>query len=109
MCTLKQKKIMNRIFQVEEMTGVRTFQSTSNGVQVDVKVAGMKLTDGRNTIYAEGFRERAEMIEKLNLQKGDVVQLHLSTSVRESTKDGVRYFGNNVTIDSCQLLLRVLY
>ncbi len=30
---------MTRIYQVEEMTGIRMFQSTSNGMQVDVKAA----------------------------------------------------------------------
>ena len=97
---------MTRIFSVEEMTGVRTFNGTDNGVPVEKKVAGMKLTDGRNTLYAEGFRECAEKIEDLNLQKGDVVQLNLSTSVREVNKDGVKFYGNQVYIDTIQLLLR---
>lgn len=97
---------MTRIYQVEEMTGIRMFQSTSNGVQVDVKAAGLTLTDGKNSLYAEGYRERADLIEKLELQKGDVVQLHLSASIRKNTKDGVTYYGNNVTIEGIQVLLR---
>ena len=97
---------MNRIYQVEEMTGVRTFNGTDNGVPVEKKVAGIKLTDGKNTMYAEGYRECAEKIEKMNLQKGDVVQLNLTTSIRETTKDGVKYYGNNVYIDTIQLLMR---
>ena len=64
---------MTRIYQVEEMTGERTFESTSNGVPSEVKVIGMKLTDGRNSLYAEAYRERAEQVKKLNLQKGDIV------------------------------------
>ena len=97
---------MTRIFQVEEMTGVRTFNGTDNGVPVTKKVAGMKLTDGKNMLYAEGFRECAEKIEDLNLQKGDVVQLNLSTSVREVNKDGVKFYGNQVYIDTIHVLLR---
>ena len=97
---------MTRIFQVEEMTGERTFESTTNGVPSEVKVMGMKLTDGRNSLYAEAYRERAEQIKKLDLQEGDIVQLQLNTSVKQNTKDGVTFYGNNVTIDSCMLLLR---
>ena len=97
---------MTRIFQVDEMTGERTFDSTTNGVPSEVKVIGVKLTDGRNTLYAEAYRDRAEMIKKLNLQKGDIVQLQLITSVKQNTKDGVTFYGNNVTIDSCMVLLR---
>ena len=97
---------MNRIFQVEEMTGERTFDSTTNGVPSEVKVIGVKLTDGRNTLYAEAYRDRAEMIKKLNLQKGDIVQLQLITSVKQNTKDGVTFYGNNVTIDACMLMMR---
>ena len=59
---------MTRIYQVEEMTGERTFESTSNGVPSEVKVIGMKLTDGKNTLYAEAYRERAEQVKKLNLK-----------------------------------------
>ena len=97
---------MTRIYQVEEMTGERTFESTSNGVPSEVKVIGMKLTDGKNTLYAEAYRERAEQVKKLNLQKGDIVQLQLNTSVKQNTKDGVTFYGNNVTIDSCLVLLQ---
>ena len=60
---------MTRIFQVEEMTGECTFDSTTNGVPSEVKVIGVKLTDGRNTLYAEAYRERAEQVKKMNLQK----------------------------------------
>ena len=88
------------------MTGERTFESTSNGVPSEVKVIGMKLTDGRNSLYAEAYRERAEQIKKLDLQEGDIVQLQLNTSVKQNTKDGVTFYGNNVTIDSCMVLLR---
>ena len=88
------------------MTGERTFESTTNGVPSEVKVIGMKLTDGRNSLYAEAYRERAEQIKKLDLQEGDIVQLQLNTSVKQNTKDGVTFYGNNVTIDSCMLLLR---
>ena len=97
---------MTRIFQVEEMTGERTFESTSNGVPSEVKVIGVKLTDGKNTLYAEAYRERAEQVKKLNLKEGDIVQLQLNTSVKQSTKDGVTFYGNNVTIDSCLVLLQ---
>ena len=97
---------MTRIYQVEEMTGERTFESTSNGVPSEVKVIGMKMTDGKNSLYAEAYRERAEQVKKMNLQKGDIVQLQLNTSVKQNTKDGVTFYGNNVTIDSCMLLLR---
>ena len=97
---------MTRIYQVEEMTGERTFDSTTNGVPSEVKVIGVKLTDGRNTLYAEAYRDRAEMIKKLNLQKGDIVQLQLNTSVKQNTKDGVTFYGNNVTIDACMLMMR---
>ena len=97
---------MTRIFQVEEMTGERTFDSTTNGVPSEVKVIGVKLTDGKNTLYAEAYRERAEQIKKLDLQEGDIVQLQLNTSVKQNTKDGVTFYGNNVTIDSCMVLLR---
>ena len=97
---------MTRIYQVEEVTGERTFESTSNGVPSEVKVIGMKLTDGKNTLYAEAYRERAEQVKKLNLKEGDIVQLQLNTSVKQNTKDGVTFYGNNVTIDSCMLLLR---
>ena len=97
---------MTRIFQVEEMTGERTFDSTTNGVPSEVKVIGVKLTDGRNSLYAEAYRERAEQVKKLNLQEGDIVQLQLNTSVKQNTKDGVTFYGNNVTIDSCMVLLR---
>ena len=88
------------------MTGERTFDSTTNGVPSEVKVIGVKLTDGKNTLYAEAYRERAEQIKKLDLQEGDIVQLQLNTSVKQNTKDGVTFYGNNVTIDSCMLLLR---
>ena len=97
---------MTRIYQVEEMTGERTFESTSNGVPSEVKVIGMKLTDGRNSLYAEAYRERAEQVKKLNLKEGDIVQLQLNTSVKQNTKDGVTFYGNNVTIDSCLVLLQ---
>ena len=97
---------MTRIYQVEEVTGERTFESTSNGVPSEVKVIGMKLTDGRNSLYAEAYRERAEQIKKLDLQEGDIVQLQLNTSIKQNTKDGVTFYGNNVTIDSCMVLLR---
>ena len=97
---------MTRIYQVEEMTGERTFESTSNGVPSEVKVIGMKLTDGKNTLYAEAYRERAEQVKKLNLKEGDIVQLQLNTSVKQNTKDGVTFYGNNVTIDSCLVLLQ---
>lgn len=97
---------MTRIFQVEEMTGERTFESTSNGVPCEVKVIGMKLTDGKNSLYAEAYRERAEQIKKLNLKEGDIVQLQLNTSVKQNTKDGVTFYGNNVTIESCLVLLQ---
>ena len=73
---------MTRIFSVEEMTGVRTFNGTDNGVPVTKKVAGMKLTDGKNMLYAEGFREC------------------------EVNKDGVKFYGNQVYIDTIQVLLR---
>ena len=36
----------------------------------------------------------------------DVVQLHLSASIRKNTKDGVTYYGNNVTIEGIQVLMR---
>ncbi len=88
------------------MTGERTFDSTTNGVPSEVKVIGVKLTDGKNTLYAEAYRERAEQIKKLDLQEGDIVQLQLNTSVKQNTKDGVTFYGNNVTIDSCMVLLR---
>ena len=88
------------------MTGERTFESTSNGVPSEVKVIGMKLTDGRNSLYAEAYRERAEQVKKLNLKEGDIVQLQLNTSVKQNTKDGVTFYGNNVTIDSCLVLLQ---
>ena len=88
------------------MTGERTFDSTTNGVPSEVKVIGVKLTDGKSTLYAEAYRERAEQVKKLNLQKGDIVQLQLNTSVKQNTKDGVTFYGNNVTIDSCMVLLR---
>ena len=88
------------------MTGERTFDSTTNGVPSEVKVIGVKLTDGRNTLYAEAYRDRAEMIKKLNLQKGDIVQLQLNTSIKQNTKDGVTFYGNNVTIDACMLMMR---
>ena len=97
---------MTRIYQVEEMTGERTFESTSNGVPSEVKVIGMKMTDGKNSLYAEAYRERAEQVKKMNLQKGDIVQLQLNTSVKQNTKDGVTFYGNNVTIDTCLLLVR---
>ena len=97
---------MTRIYQVEEVTGERTFESTSNGVPSEVKVIGMKLTDGRNSLYAEAYRERAEQVKKLNLKEGDIVQLQLNTSVKQNTKDGVTFYGNNVTIDSCLVLLQ---
>ena len=97
---------MTRIYQVEEMTGERSFESTTNGVPSEVKVIGVKLTDGRNTLYAEAYRDRAEMIKKLNLQKGDIVQLQLNTSIKQNTKDGVTFYGNNVTIDACMLMMR---
>lgn len=88
------------------MTGERTFDSTTNGVPSEVKVIGVKLTDGKNSLYAEAYRERAEQVKKLNLQKGDIVQLQLNTSVKQNTKDGMTFYGNNVTIDSCMVLLR---
>ena len=97
---------MTRIYQVEEVTGERTFESTSNGVPSEVKVIGVKLTDGKNTLYAEAYRERAEQVKKLNLKEGDIVQLQLNTSVKQNTKDGVTFYGNNVTIDSCLVLLQ---
>lgn len=97
---------MNRIFAVEDVIGERTFQSTSNGVQVEVSAYGLTLTDGKNSLFAEGYRDRSEVMKKLNLQKGDIVQLNLSTSVRKNTKENVVFYGNNVTIEGIQVLLR---
>ena len=54
------------------MTGERTFDSTTNGVPSEVKVIGVKLTDGKNSLYAEAYRERAEQVKKLNLQKEEI-------------------------------------
>lgn len=97
---------MTRVFSIKEDVMTRTFQSTVNGMTTDVKVVGVMLTDGRNTIYAEGYRERADSIEQMKLMKGDVVQVHLSITARTKTKDGVGYISNNVTIDSLQILVR---
>lgn len=96
---------MIRIFRVNEFTGTRTFQGTSNGQPVDRKVAGLVLTDGQNTLYAEGFGDVVDVMEKMNLHEGDVVQLRLSTSVRKTTKDDKIFMSTNVYIDSIQMLI----
>ena len=98
---------MTRVFKVnEDVQPARTFQSTTNGMPTDVKALGVMLTDGRNTIYAEAYREKAEAIEGLRLMKGDLVQVHLSVAARAKTKDGATFYSNNVSIDALQLLTR---
>lgn len=98
---------MTRVFQVnEDVQASRTFQSTTNGMPTEVKALGVMLTDGKNTIYAEAYRERAEYIEGLGLLKGDVVQVHLSVVAKTKTKDGATFYSNNVSIEGLQLLYR---
>ena len=62
---------------------------------------------------AKELKEVLEILEKAGVRTFKVtvdgVQVNLSTSIRESTKDGVTYYGNNVTIDAIQVLARVLY
>ncbi len=70
------------------------------------KAIGMLLTDGKNVMYAEAYRERAGMIENLHLQKGDLVQVQISSSVKSREKDGVTYYSNNLSIDTCLLLVK---
>lgn len=98
---------MTRIFSIaEEVGAARTFQSTTNGVPTDVKVVGLTLTDGKNTLFAEAFRERADLIEKLQLQKGDMVQLLLSVSAACREKDGAKFYSNKATIEAIMVLTR---
>ena len=98
---------MTRTFKVkEDVQQARTFQSTTNGMPTEVKAVGVMLSDGRNTLYAEAYRERADAVEQLRLMKGDLVLVQLSVIARRKTKDGVTYYSNCVSIDALQLLLR---
>ena len=98
---------MTRVFKVsEDVHQARTFQSTTNGMPTEVKAVGVMLSDGRNTLYAEAYRERADAVEQLHLMKGDLVQVHLSATARAKTQDGVTYYSNCVSIDALQLLVR---
>ena len=98
---------MTRIYSIaEEVGAARSFQSTTNGIPTEVKVVGLMLTDGKNKLYAEAFRERADLVEKLQLQKGDIVELHLSTNATCREKDGNKFYNNMVTVDGIMVLVR---
>lgn len=87
----------------------RTFETTQNGMPGTVKAVGVQLGDGKNTLYAEAYRDRADAIEKLGLKKGDLVQVQLSTSVRSREKDGVKFYSNNISIDACLLVVKASF
>lgn len=98
---------MTRIYSIAEEVGTaRSFQSTTNGVPTDVKVIGLTLTDGKNTVFAEAFRERADLIEKLQLQKGDIVQVQMTVNAKKRDTDKGVFYSNAVMIDTIMVVTR---
>ena len=98
---------MTRIYYVKEEVGpARTFEVTTGGVPGTVKVVGVMLHDGKNSLYAEAFRDRADAVEQLQLQKGDLVQVQLSSAVRARDTEKGRFYSNNFTIEACMVVCR---
>ena len=106
---IKRQKVksMTRIYQVEEVSAMRSFESKNRqGQPEQVKVKGIMMTDGSNKLFGEAFGDLAEGIEQMNLQKGDVVQVNMNTSVQERTKDGQVFLKNSITVTSLIVLTR---
>ena len=92
---------------MEEVSAMRSFESKNRqGQPEQVKVKGIMMTDGSNKLFGEAFGDLAEGIEQLNLQKGDVVQVNMNTSVQERTKDGQVFLKNSITVTSLIVLTR---
>ncbi len=97
---------MTRVYKIDEVQPLRTFQGKENGMTVDVQALGITLTDGRNTLYAEAYRAVAENTVKMNLHKGDLVQVHLRCNATPRDTEKGRFWSNSFTIDALQLLAR---
>ncbi len=101
---------MTRIYVIDNVAPMRSFESKNRQGQAEqVKVKGLTMCDGSNKLYGEAYGELAGGVEALNLQQGDVVQVNISSSVLERTKDGVTFLKNSVTINSLVVLMRASF
>lgn len=77
----------------------------SQGVNKVFKTKAFILHDGRSSYFGEAKQENAESIEALNLQGGEVVNVHMTCNAREyKTKDAEVRYSNEFTITNMMKL-----
>lgn len=55
------------------------------GKKAIFKSKGLGIHNGRSSIYAEALQEEAEEVERMNLEVGEMVSIHLRCNVRGYT------------------------
>ena len=95
-----KKKIMQRIYFIDEMTPLLEHSYTDKNGQPQVfAVQGFVLSDGCNTLYGETQGNYAKAALALKLTVGQCVAVQTTSSARSyTTKDGEQRWENRVTI-----------
>lgn len=69
------------------------------GKKAIFKSKGLGIHNGRSSIYAEALQEEADEVERMNLQVGEMVSVHLRCNVRSYTdSNGANRVTNDITI-----------
>lgn len=69
------------------------------GKKAIFKSKGLGIHNGRSSIYAEALQEEADEVERMNLQVGEMVSVHLRCNVRSYTDSkGDNRVTNDITI-----------
>lgn len=77
----------------------------SQGVSKVFKTKAFILHDGRSSFFGEAKQENAESIEALNLQGGEVVNVHMNCYARDyKTSNGEVRYSNEFTITNMMKL-----
>lgn len=75
------------------------------GKKAIFKSKGLGIHNGRSSIYAEALQEEADEMERLNLQVGEIVSVHLRCNVRSYTdSQGNSRVTNDITITNLMRL-----
>ena len=95
-----KKKIMQRIYFIDEMTPLLEHSYTDKNGQPQVfAVQGFVLSDGCNTLYGETQGNYAKAALALKLTVGQCVTVQTCSTARSyTTKDGEQRWENRVTI-----------
>lgn len=94
---------MEKIMIVASVSEARSFKGNDGN---DIKVVGVTLSDGINTVYAEAIDKKAQLLLDHPVPVGSLINADITFSVSQvKTQDGKEFLRQNVRLNSWGLIV----